>query len=105
MRSLRDHVEDLLRSRLANAAGIKHTVRTRNDRIGGVSIELMQERKGCDPITIAYYRVDHEMRAWRIKGDIVEQTPDSREFGELLRLDIEERVGNWLALLAERGST
>lgn len=105
MKSLRDHVDELLTCRLANAAGIKHTVRTRNDRIGGVSVELMQERKGSDPITIAYYRVDRELRAWRLKGQVVEQTPDSRDLGELLRLDIEERVGNWLALLTERGST
>lgn len=105
MKSLRDHVDELLTCRLANAAGIKHTVRTRKDGIGGVTVELLQRRAGSDPFVVATYRVDQELRAWRLKGQIVEQTPDSRELGELLRLDVEERVGNLLALLTERGST
>lgn len=103
-KSLRDHVDDLLRCRLANATGIKHTVRTRKDSMGGVTVELWQERAGSDPYVIATYRVDHELRAWRIKGLTTEQTPDSRAFGSLLQIPIEEEVGNLLALLTERGS-
>lgn len=103
-KSLRDHVDELLTCRLWGS-GLRHNVRTRNDSLGGVTVEVLQERKGSDPYVIATYRVDQELRAWRLKGQIVEQTPDSRELGELLRLDIEERVASLLALLTERGST
>ena len=105
MKPLRDHVDDLLRCRLANAAGIKHTVRTRKDSIGGVTVELLQERKGSDPYVIATYRVGHELRVHRLMGGSVQAMPDALELEALLRLDIEERVASILALLTERGTT
>lgn len=105
MKSLRDHVDDLLTCRLASAAGIKHTVRTRKDSIGGVTVELLHERKGSDPYVIATYRVDQELRVRRLMGSSTAQTRDAQDLEALLRLDIEERVGSILALLTERGST
>lgn len=104
MKSLRDHVDDLLRCRLACNQDLAYTVRTRKDNLGGVTVELLQKLKGSDPYVIATYHVNHELRVRRLMGSTSTQTPDAQELEALLRLDIEERVGSILALLTERGS-
>lgn len=105
MKSLRDHVDDLLRCRLACNQDLAYTVRTRKDSLGGVTVELQQKRKGSDPFVLATYHVGHEMRVHRLMGGSVQAAPDAQELEGLLRLDIEERVAGLLALLTERGST
>lgn len=105
MKSLRDHVDDLLRCRLACNQDLAYTVRTRKDSIGGVTVELQQKRKGSDPFVLATYHVNHELRVSRLMGSASTHTSDALELQALLRLDIEERVAGLLALLTERGST
>lgn len=104
MKSLRDHVDDLLRCRLVCIPDLDYTVRTRKDNLGGVTVELLQKRKGSDPFVLATYHVNHELRVRRLMGSTSTQTPDAQELEALMRLDIEERVGSILALLTERGS-
>lgn len=105
MKSLRDHVDDLLHCRIACNQDLYHTVRTRKDNLGGVTVEILQRRKASDPFVLATYHVNHELRVRRLMGSTSTQTPDALELEGLLRLDIEERVGGILAMLTERGST
>ena len=104
MRSLRDHVDDLLRCRFVCIPDLDYTVRTRKDNLGGVTVEMRRRRAGSDPYVIATYHVNNLLRVRRLMGSTSTQTPDAQELEALLNIDIEERVGNLLALLTERGS-
>lgn len=101
MRSLMEQLNDLLACRLPANGKLGFFVRT-NRETRGALVEIQERRDRLTVITLAHYHVDHALSVRRVGAKGTTQTADARELEQLLRLDIEERCDNLLAMLTER---
>lgn len=96
MKAHHEHVQDILQRRLTPQLTVQSVRQV--DGNAAVTLKLGQSILGV-------YQVTQAMTVRRYVQGVARATSDAAKLQEIVDLDLEQRVGNLVAMLTERGST